>query len=116
MSKLHELEKKLNEAQVTLENEKVQHGGLNNNVRKHLVRSVMVIIDVSKSMKMKDFKPSRIAITLQCLKFYIKKIFDINPITYICIAIAEDGICKPLTGFSTDNAELSKVLDLIKVN
>lgn len=89
MSKLHEMEKKLNEAQITLESERDSHGGSSQSTRRHLVRSVMVVIDVTKSMKLKDFKPSRIAITLQCLKFYIKKIFDINPIAYICIGIAE---------------------------
>lgn len=86
------------------------------NVRQHLVRSVLVIIDTNKSMELKDFKPSRIALTLQCLRFFINKIFDVNPITYLSVAVAYEGICKPLTNFTTNNSILFELLDKVEVH
>lgn len=56
--------------------------------RRHLIRSILVVIDTNKSMELKDFKPSRIALTLQCLRFFINKVFDTNPITYLSVAVA----------------------------
>jgi hypothetical protein len=67
-------------------------------------------------MEMKDFKPSRIALTLQHLRFFINKIFDVNPITYISVAVAYEGICKPLTGFTTNNVLLFELLDRVEVH
>lgn len=83
---------------------------------KHLIRSILIIIDNTKTMKIKDFKPSRIALTVKYLKMFITKIMDINPITFIAIAVAEEDICRQLTQFTSNSAELFDFLDNIKVN
>jgi hypothetical protein len=76
---------------------------------------MLIIIDINKSIEMKDFKPSRIALTLQHLRF-INKIFDVNPIIYISVAAAYEGICKPLTGLTTNNSLLFELLDRVEVH
>jgi hypothetical protein len=40
-------------------------------------------------MKLKDFKPSRIALTIKYLQLFINKVFDVNPISYVAVAIAQ---------------------------
>jgi len=77
---------------------------------------VLVIDDVNNSMELKDFKPSRIALTLQCLRFFINKIFDVNPITYLSVAVAYEGICKPLSAFTTNNSLVSELLEKVEVH
>jgi transcription initiation factor TFIIH subunit 2 len=115
MSKVDELERRLKEQQPQAVLPSRSEVG-QPTTRRHLVRSVLVIIDCNKSMELKDFKPSRIALTLQCIRFFVNKIFDVNPITYLSVAVAYEGICKPLTSFTTNNSFLSDLLDKVEVH
>lgn len=67
-------------------------------------------------MKIKDFKPSRIALTIKYLKMFINKIMDVNPITYIAIALGEEDTCRQLTEFTSNFNVLFEALENIKVN
>jgi hypothetical protein len=67
-------------------------------------------------MKTKDFKPSRIALTIKYIKMFINKIMDINPITYIALALAEEDICRQVTEFTSSSEAIFDALDNIRVN
>jgi hypothetical protein len=68
------------------------------------MRAVVIILDVTKSITMKDFKPSRQAAAVIALREFIKKYKQSTPIAIAALGLASKGICKMVTTltFSTD--------------
>ena len=49
-----------------------------------------MVIDLTKSINMKDFKPSRLSVVTSMLKFYFKKAKENTPIIKFALAIVEN--------------------------
>jgi hypothetical protein len=60
-----------------------------NNGLVHTIRAVIVVIDLTKSINMKDFKPSRLSIVTSMLKYFLKKAKESTPIIKFAFAIVE---------------------------
>lgn len=56
----------------------------------HTIRAVAIIIDLTKSINMKDFKPSRLSVVTSMLKYFIKKAKQNTPIIKFTLAIVEN--------------------------
>lgn len=53
----------------------------------HTLRAVIVVIDLTKSINMKDFKPSRLSVVTTMLKFFLRRAKDNTPIIKFALAI-----------------------------
>lgn len=68
----------------------------------HAMRAMMIVVDMTRSIQMKDFKPSRLSITLQMIKLLIKLAKDATPVIKFALAIVENERCKMKCGFTYD--------------
>jgi transcription initiation factor TFIIH subunit 2 len=55
-----------------------------------MIRYLTIIIDLSKSMKNTDMKPTRLAVTKVHLKKFIEDFFDQNPLSLISLQSTSD--------------------------
>ena len=62
-------------------------------------------------MRMKDFKPSRLSVSLQMVKSFIKKAKDQTPIVKFAIGVACQQQCKLLCRFIYRESELNDKID-----
>lgn len=56
----------------------------------HAFRAVIVVIDLTKSVNMKDFKPSRLSIITTMLKLFFRKAKENTPVIKFALAIVEN--------------------------
>lgn len=56
----------------------------------HAMRAVIVVVDLTKSINMKDFKPSRLSVVTGMLKFFFRKAKESTPIIKFAFAIGEN--------------------------
>ena len=75
----------------------------------------VVLIDVSRSMMRKDFKPDRITVALNTVKNFIHTKFLIDPKDRIAILSCGDVIRK-LSSFSYEEEKLIQSLDKLKIS
>ena len=75
----------------------------------------VVLIDVSRSMMRKDFKPDRITVALNTVKNFIHTKFLIDPKDRIAILSCGDVIRK-LSSFSYEEEKLIQCLDKLKIS
>ena len=61
------------------------------------MRGVVVIIDVTKSMAMKDFKPSRLATAVLAIRDFLSLFKQSTPIAVAGIGLSSQSNCKMLT-------------------
>ncbi|TFF88503.1 MAG: VWA domain-containing protein [Promethearchaeota archaeon] len=79
------------------------------------LEDTVLLLDTSRSMLRKDFKPSRLILTLKAAKNFIIKKFSIDPKDRISI-ITFGGTVKKLIGFSLDQKKLIETLQKIKIS
>ena len=72
----------------------------------HLLRAVFIAVDLTSSMADKDFKPTRISISLKMIKKLLQDLRDTTPLCKFLVAIVENELCKPLQDFSYDEREM----------
>jgi len=65
-----------------------------------------VVIDLTKSINMKDFKPSRLSIVTSMLKYFLKKAKESTPIIQFAFAIVEQEICKFKNKFTFNESSI----------
>jgi transcription initiation factor TFIIH subunit 2 len=53
----------------------------------HTLRAVIVVVDLTKSINMKDFKPSRLSVVTSMLKLFFKRAKENTPIIKFALAI-----------------------------
>lgn len=56
----------------------------------HTLRAVIVVIDLTKSINMKDFKPSRLSTVTTMLKYFFKRAKENTPIIKFALAVVEN--------------------------
>ena len=75
------------------------------------MRGVVVIIDVTKSMGMKDFKPSRLAAAVSSVKEYLRLLKQSTPVAMAALGLSSHGFCKMLTNLTFDTEGIIAQLD-----
>ncbi|KAJ2354819.1 hypothetical protein GGF43_003045 [Coemansia sp. RSA 2618] len=71
-------------------------------VQRGIIRHVMLVIDQSESMSVRDMAPTRIHATLSLLEKFITEFFDQNPISQLSIITTKDGLAERLTELSSN--------------
>ncbi|KAJ1899878.1 hypothetical protein LPJ81_004056 [Coemansia sp. IMI 209127] len=69
-------------------------------IQRGIIRHLVIIVDQSDSMGIKDMMPSRIHATLSMLGMFVSEFFDQNPISQISIITTKDGLAEKLTDLS----------------
>ncbi|KAJ1769331.1 hypothetical protein LPJ74_004158 [Coemansia sp. RSA 1843] len=69
-------------------------------IQRGIIRHLIVVVDQSDSMGIKDMMPSRIHVTLNMLGTFVSEFFDQNPISQIAIITTKDGLAEKLTDLS----------------
>jgi transcription initiation factor TFIIH subunit 2 len=71
-------------------------------VHRGMMRFTVLAVDVSKSIEMTDFKPSRIACTKSFVEEFIRDFFEQNPLSQLGIIVCQDGIAKKVTSLASN--------------
>lgn len=66
------------------------------------MRAVVVIIDVTRSMGMKDFKPSRLSAAVVAVREYLRLLKQSTPIAVAALGLSSKGFCKITSGLTFD--------------
>ncbi|KAJ2784992.1 hypothetical protein H4R18_000806 [Coemansia javaensis] len=69
-------------------------------VQRGIIRHVVVVVDQSESMAVRDLAPSRIHAALVELEAFVGEFFDQNPISQLSIVATKDGLAEVLTELS----------------
>eukprot|EP00871_Galdieria_phlegrea_P000065 jgi/Galph1/1059/GphlegSOOS_G5764.1 len=72
------------------------------NVRRGLIRYVVLMIDLSVAAKETDLKPCRGEACLSCCEAFIRNYFDENPLSQLSLVFLRDGIAEKQTPMSTN--------------
>ncbi|XP_033097919.1 general transcription factor IIH subunit 2-like [Anneissia japonica] len=67
------------------------------NVRLGMMRHLYIVLDMSKSMEMKDLKPTRLHSTIKLLESFIEEYFDQNPISQLGMLTTSNMRAEKLT-------------------
>lgn len=65
-------------------------------LRRSIIRHMFIILDLSESMRDKDFRPSRWEVTLNFLRSYVTEWFDQNPLGQIGLVLMRDRLSEVL--------------------
>ena len=76
-----------------------------------ILRHVFIVVDLSRSMADKDFKPSYLELTCLYLKQFCVEFFDQNPISVLGFITTKDGIAQKLSDLSGNPLQHHKALD-----
>ena len=79
------------------------------------IEDAVVLLDVSRSMLRKDFKPSRLVVELQVAKNFIKSKFSIDMKDRISL-ISFGDLTTKLTDFAYEEEKLINSLNKIKIS
>ncbi len=79
------------------------------------IEDTIVLLDMSRSMLRKDFKPNRLGVSLQTAKNFIQSKLSIDPKDKICL-ISFGNITKKLTGFEYEEDKLVNALKKIHIS
>ncbi|KAJ2178754.1 hypothetical protein GGF45_002708, partial [Coemansia sp. RSA 551] len=63
-------------------------------VQRGIIRHVMLVIDQSESMSVRDMTPTRIHATLLLLEKFVVEFFDQNPISQLSVVTTKDGLAE----------------------
>ncbi|KAJ2692121.1 hypothetical protein H4R19_006220 [Coemansia spiralis] len=69
-------------------------------VQRGIIRHVVVVVDQSESMAVRDLAPSRIQATLSLLETFVGEFVDQNPISQMSLIATKDGLAEALTELS----------------
>ena len=78
-----------------------------------ILRHLYVILDMSKPMAGKDFKPSYLELSISYLKQFIAEFYDQNPISLLGFIGTKDGVAQKLSELSGNPLEHIEMLDSI---
>jgi len=67
------------------------------NVRLGMMRHMFLVIDMSSPMQDQDLKPTRLAVTLKLLEYFIEEYFDQNPISQLGLIITRNKRAEKIT-------------------
>ncbi|TXT04352.1 hypothetical protein VHUM_04119 [Vanrija humicola] len=80
-------------------------------MRRSLVRHMFIIVDLSESMRDKDFRPSRFELTLQYLRAFVVEWFDQNPLGQVGVILLRDRLAEVLVPIGGNPQDIVKALE-----
>ncbi|KAJ2041756.1 hypothetical protein IW146_007922 [Coemansia sp. RSA 922] len=69
-------------------------------IQRGIIRHVVLIIDQSENMNLRDLMPTRIQCALSTVGMFIGEYFDQNPISQLSVIATKDGLAEKLTDLS----------------
>ncbi|RSH91414.1 hypothetical protein EHS25_009713 [Saitozyma podzolica] len=79
-------------------------------LRRSIIRHMFIILDLSDSMRDKDFRPNRFELTLQYLRSYVVEWFDQNPLGQVGIILMRDRLSEVLVPMGGNPQEILATL------
>lgn len=79
------------------------------------MRAAIVIIDFTRSMGMKDFKPSRLATAVLAVREFLAVFKQSTPIALVGVGLASQGACRMMNEMTYNISEISDKLDDLKL-
>ncbi|KAL7424434.1 hypothetical protein Q5752_000117 [Cryptotrichosporon argae] len=79
-------------------------------LRRSLVRHMFIVVDLSESMRDKDFRPSRFDLTLQYLRTFVIEWFDQNPLGQVGVILLRDRLAETLVPMGGNPQEILTAL------
>eukprot|EP00762_Andalucia_godoyi_P001097 ANDGO_01990.mRNA.1 General transcription factor IIH subunit 2 len=69
-------------------------------VKRGIIRFLVLVIDLSSSVTEVDFRPSRMAVTLNSSISFVREFFDQNPLSHLSIIVTRNGLAEQVTELS----------------
>lgn len=79
------------------------------------MRAVVIILDVTKSMGMKDFKPSRLAAAVISIREFLRRLKQSTPVAVAALGLSSNGLCRMVTNLTYDVESIIEKLDEIRL-
>lgn len=79
------------------------------------MRAVVIILDVTKSMGMKDFKPSRLAAAVISIRKYLHILKQSTPLALAALGLSSNGFCKMVSDLTFDIDSIGQKLEEIRL-
>ncbi|KAH8741391.1 hypothetical protein FG386_003238 [Cryptosporidium ryanae] len=76
------------------------------NVRRGLLRNIVVILDMTSNMLELDYKPDRMQSMLKCNEVFIKQLLNDNPLAQISVISVYDGIVEVIISYNSNYDEI----------
>ncbi|EAN31225.2 Ssl1-like family protein [Theileria parva strain Muguga] len=89
-----------------------QHN-LNLIYKRGIIRSIMILFDMSEQMHEMDFKPDRLYCAFNSLKEFLGELYSSGPITQVGIVVMRNKICNVITQFGTNPNEQMELLSSV---
>ncbi|GJQ08448.1 hypothetical protein GpartN1_g239.t1 [Galdieria partita] len=81
------------------------------NVRRGLIRFLVLILDLSREAKESDLKPSRGEVCLSCAQKFLYSYFDENPISQLAVVALRDGVAEKLSSMGSNPRQHSEAIN-----
>eukprot|EP00939_MAST-03C_sp_MAST-3C-sp1_P001735 g1735.t1 len=79
-------------------------------IQRGMLRNVILVIDLTSSMRERDIKPSRYVVAINVMEHFVREYLDRNPLCNIGIVYARDSVAKTLSELSgVVNAHVDKI-------
>ncbi|KAK4683898.1 transcription initiation factor TFIIH subunit 2, partial [Tremellales sp. Uapishka_1] len=79
-------------------------------LRRSIIRHMFIVLDLSESMKDKDFRPSRFELSLQYLRAFVVEWFDQNPLGQVGVILMRDRVSEVLIPMGGNPQEILTAL------
>lgn len=87
----------------------------NTNIRRGLLRNIVIILDMTSNMLELDYKPDRVQCMAKCNEIFIKQLLEDNPLTQISVISVYDGIGEVVISYNSNYIEImTSILKCLK--
>ncbi|CUV05252.1 unnamed protein product [Cryptosporidium hominis] len=87
----------------------------NTNIRRGLLRNIVIILDMTSNMLELDYKPDRLQCMVKCNEIFIKQLLEDNPLTQISVISIYDGIGEVIISYNSNFLEImTSILNYLK--
>ncbi|KAH8583864.1 transcription factor TFIIH with a vWA domain [Cryptosporidium sp. chipmunk genotype I] len=87
----------------------------NTNIRRGLLRNIVIILDMTSNMLELDYKPDRLQCMVKCNEIFIKQLLEDNPLTQISVISIYDGVGEVIISYNSNFLEImASILNYLK--
>ncbi|ANQ09543.1 Ssl1-like protein [Plasmodium coatneyi] len=79
-------------------------------LRKGIFRHIIILFDMSGSMKERDFKPDRINVVLECVENFLKNFFFKNPVGNVGVVALKNSAAKLIQPLTSNMGDIMNAL------
>ncbi|SPJ11872.1 TFIIH basal transcription factor subunit, putative [Plasmodium sp. DRC-Itaito] len=84
------------------ENKEKYRKNQGSSLRKGIFRHIIILFDMSSSMKERDLKPDRINVALECVESFLKNFFFKNPVGHVGVVALKNSSAKLIQPFTSN--------------